>query len=154
MAPFQLFATSDDWVVVACAKEKFWRKLVRGLDIEELRDPIFSSFALRYENFERLSVLLGEAFGQRTSAEWVAVLDEWGVPASRVNTVVEALQDPQVDARDMIVEVEHQEFGRVRMPAVAVKVGRARKHHKAAPPLGEVSSQPPWVQSVVDEHRR
>jgi crotonobetainyl-CoA:carnitine CoA-transferase CaiB-like acyl-CoA transferase len=136
MVPFQNFRTADGWIVVACPKEKFWRLLSEAIGRPELaEDPRFCDFAQRYANREELTALLDTVFASRTSAEWLAVLGEAGVPAGPVNSISEALRDPQVAARDLIIETEHPVYGAVRQLASPVRVGNTtNEHRRAAPP--------------------
>ena len=138
LVPFQNFRSADSWLVVACAKEKFWRRLCRGLGRPGLAsDPRFATFALRDRNRHELLEILDHAFLQRTTAEWLDVLGLEGVPVAPVNDVRAALEDPQVKARDGVVEFEHPTFGRVRQVATPLRVGTEPKPAVRAPFYGE-----------------
>jgi crotonobetainyl-CoA:carnitine CoA-transferase CaiB-like acyl-CoA transferase len=130
--PFQAFATADGWIVVACAKEKFWRQLAEAIGRPELAaDPRFSDFAARDANRHELLPILEETFAAATTDHWVAVLAAAGVPSGPVNSVAEALADPQAVARQMVVETDHPRFGTVRQVAGAVRVGPPPQHRRA-----------------------
>ena len=76
LVPFQSFQTSDGWVVVTCAKEKFWERLVGGLGRADLaRDPRYESFALRKKHAATLLAELDQCFRQRTTSEWTELLN-------------------------------------------------------------------------------
>ncbi|HZD69070.1 MAG TPA: CoA transferase, partial [Actinomycetes bacterium] len=138
LVPFQNFETADGWIVVACAKEKFWRRLVPLLGREDLAaDRRFATFALRREHAAELLAALERAFRARTSAEWLADLEAAGVPCAPVNDVAAALADPQTAARDLIVETEHPRFGTVRQLGAIAKVGAERPAYRRAPRRGE-----------------
>lgn len=134
LVPFQNFAAADGWIVVACAKEKFWRRLVDALDRPDLAaDPRFASFADRSRHAAVLLPTLETIFGGRTVDAWLTLLRDAGVPCGPVNTVAQALEDEQVVARGSIVEVEHPHWGTVRSPGSPVRVGPARRDHRRAP---------------------
>lgn len=141
LVPFQNFQTSDGWIVIGAAKEKFWRRLVEALDLPELADdPRFSSFAKRAENREVLLDLLQKRLLEQTTASWLAKLGPAGVPSAPVNSLAQALAEEHVEARAMIAETEHHRFGRVRAPASAVRVGPPgadRPQYRRAPKRGE-----------------
>jgi crotonobetainyl-CoA:carnitine CoA-transferase CaiB-like acyl-CoA transferase len=138
LVPFQNFPTADGWIVVACPKEKFFARMAKAIDAPELAaDPRFADFDARRRNEAELLPLLEAAFARRTSAEWLERLTAAGVPCGPVNSVAEALTDPQTTARDMVIETEHPRFGTVRQVASPVKVGPARTDHRRAPRLGE-----------------
>ena len=123
IVPFQTFATADGWIVVACAKQKFWEQLCRAIDREDLlADDRFADFAGRDRHRDELLPTLRREFKARTEAEWLELLSGAGVPHGRVNDVHAALADPQAAARGAIVEIEHPRFGTVRQVASPLRV--------------------------------
>lgn len=144
--PSQVLPTRDGYLVVMCAKEKFWQNLCEAAGHPEwARDPRFRTFADRLEHRHLLVPLLKETFSQRTTAEWLVSL-RGRVPCGPVNSVAEALSDPQVREDGMILEVEHPRFGVVRQIATAVQVeeparpqegDEASWNHRRAPRMGE-----------------
>ncbi|MFC5747239.1 CaiB/BaiF CoA transferase family protein [Actinomadura rugatobispora] len=138
LVPFQNFRTADSWIVVACPKEKFWRRLVTALGEPEWgADPRFGDFAGRADHREEVLGLVQKALIARTTAEWLPLLEEHGVPCARVNTVPEALAEEHSAARGLVLEVDHPVWGRVRQVATAARVGEPRDRHRRAPALGE-----------------
>jgi crotonobetainyl-CoA:carnitine CoA-transferase CaiB-like acyl-CoA transferase len=138
IVPFQNFATADSWLVVACPKQKFWVKLCAVLGRPELADdPRFTDFEARDRNRDELLPLLDEAFRDRTTSEWSALLSEAGIPNGPVNLVTDALEDPQTVAREAVVEFTHPRLGRVREIASPLRVGDDRRAVGAAPARGE-----------------
>jgi crotonobetainyl-CoA:carnitine CoA-transferase CaiB-like acyl-CoA transferase len=115
IVPFQNFRASDAWFVVGAAKQSFWERLCAVIGRPELNDdPRFATMAGRNEHRDELLPLLDAAFSERTADEWIEALVAAGVPASRINTVEEALVDPQTVARESIVEHKHPALGTVR----------------------------------------
>ncbi len=138
IVPFQAFATSDGWLTVACAKQKFWEMLARTLGHEELlEDPRFADFAGRNTHREELLPVLREAFAQRTTEEWLEVLSAAGVPHGPVYEVGEALEDPHVRAREDVVEIGHPRFGTVRQLASPLRLSGEPNPLERAPFRGE-----------------
>jgi crotonobetainyl-CoA:carnitine CoA-transferase CaiB-like acyl-CoA transferase len=138
IVPFQALPAADGWVVVACAKEKFWRRLCETIGREDLRDdPRYADFAGRDEHREPLLAQLRATFATRTVAEWIDVLLAAGVPSAPVNTVNEALADPQVAARGMIVETDHPRFGAVRSIGTPLRLDPEPPPATRAPLRGE-----------------
>lgn len=138
LVPFQNFATSDGWIVVACAKEKFWERLGRAIGRSELAvDPRFATFALRREHADVLVPELERTFRERSSDEWVRILGDAGVPCGKINDVPAALQDPLVAERKMIVETDHPYLGTVRQVAGPVRIGSVGHADRRGPLLGE-----------------
>ena len=124
LVPFQNFQTSDGWIVIGCAKEKFWQRLVDVLDVEELRDAdLFGSFRARADRREETLALISARLRCKTSAEWLDLLTQAGIPSGPVNDVGNALREPQALARGLIAETEHPALGVVRQLTSAARVG-------------------------------
>lgn len=137
IVPFQNFQTADSWIVVACAKEKFWQRLCIVIDEPDwAQDPVFGSFASRREHETEVLAALRAKFLQRTTARWMDLLIESGIPAAPINTIPEALQDIAVEERSLLISVEHPDRGTVRTVATGARVGEPRDQHHAAPALG------------------
>ena len=137
LVPAQNFRTRDGWIVIFCNKDKFWRDLVETLGVPELaEDDRFRTFADRFTNRDVLVSLLHARFTTRTTADWLDRL-RGRVPCAPVNDVRQALADPQVLARDMIVEVEHPEFGTLREVRSPVRTEGEIRRPRRAPRLGE-----------------
>ena len=141
IVPAQNFPTRDGWIVIFCNKDKFWRDLVETLGAPELaEDARFRTFADRFANKGALLPLLQARFATRTTGEWLDRL-RGRVPCAPVNDVRQALADPQVLARDMIVEVEHPDFGALREVRSPVRTEGEIRHPARAPKLGEHTDQ-------------
>jgi crotonobetainyl-CoA:carnitine CoA-transferase CaiB-like acyl-CoA transferase len=138
MVPFQNFPTADGWIVVACPKQKFWERLCDAIERPELASDVrFADFAGRNEHRDELVPELRAAFLARSTDEWLATLAEAGVPSARVNDVAMALADPQVEARDGLVQIEHPRLGTVHQVATPLRVGEEEKPVRRAPLRGE-----------------
>ena len=136
IVPAQVFQTKDGYLVIFCAKEKFWQALIEKLEAPALAaNPRFKSMADRYEHREVLLTDLKERFRQRTTVAWLDLL-RGHVPCAPVNTLEEALEDEQAIARDMIMAVDHPEFGPLRQTRTAVKIPGAVDHREPGPALG------------------
>lgn len=142
IVPFQNFRCADGWLVVAAAKEKFWERLCEVIGRPELRaDPRFASMAARDEHRDVLLPILEAAFAERTVAEWLELLVPAGVPAAKVNTVLEALEDPQTLARGDVVEHEHPVLGRVRSIRTPLRLTEGERPPSRGPFRGEHTEQ-------------
>ncbi|MBS1880213.1 MAG: CoA transferase [Actinobacteria bacterium] len=142
IVPFQLFATADGHVVVACAKEKFYARLCEALGTPELAsEERFATMAARERNREELVARLAELFAAASTAEWVERLTAAGVPNGPVNDVAAALADPQVIARGGVVELPDETWGTVRHVATPLRVGEEPAPLRRAPAYGEDTEQ-------------
>ncbi len=130
LVPFGAIRASDSWMVIGCAKEKFWQRLTVVIGRPELAtDERFNSFSARFENKEELLTILRDCFATRTAQQWIEDLEAAGVPCGPIQDVPQALRDPHTKARGLLVELEHPHFGTVRSPVTPVRIG---EHPKAA----------------------
>ncbi len=138
LVPFQAFQAADGWLVVGCAKEKFWQRLVAVLGRPELGDdPRFATFASRDVHRDDLLPQLKAVFAANTMAHWLGLLQAAGVPSSPINDVNQALADPQAAARGLLLETEHPHWGTVRQVGSPVRFGEQRTDHRRAPHRNE-----------------
>lgn len=138
LVPFQAFQAADGWLVVACAKEKFWVRLAAVLGRPDLADDQrFATFSARSRNSGELLAILDEAFAARKVADWLTDMTAAGVPCGPVHTVRQALDDPHTQARGLVVTTEHPRFGTVRQVRSPVRVGDDDVDYRRAPQLGE-----------------
>ena len=86
-------------------------------------DPRFSTQSDRMANREDLDRVLSEAFGTKDRQEWVDLCEKWSVPGGPVNNIAEALADPQVLLRDMVVEMDHPVAGHYKTVGNPIKSG-------------------------------
>ena len=143
ITPFEVFESADGYVVIAIGNNELWRKFCEHVNHPELIDnERFHTNALRTENHESLFPILAEIMCRRTTDAWVEALEEVGVPCGPVNTVDKVANDPQVLARDMIAEVEHEVTGTVQIPGIPIKLSETPGQIDApAPNLGEHTSE-------------
>lgn len=137
--PWQAFEASNGYVVVATRQEIFWRKLCGVLEDPGLaNDPRFATNSLRVENRAALVPRLERIFRTRTVADWLERLRAAEVPASPVNNLDGAFGEPPVAEREMIVEYDHPDVGKVRLPGNPIKMSdMTGTISKPAPRLGE-----------------
>ncbi len=130
------FPTSDGYIaVVGAFRPNPLADLCAVLDIEDLsREPRFSSMEACIDHGEELKGLLADAFRKRTSAEWLKALEAADILCSPINTLQQALDDPQVRHNDMVIEFEHPQ-GKVRGIGSPVKLTDTPASVRRPPPL-------------------
>lgn len=144
IAPFQGFPTKDYYVIIPCGNDVLWDKLCRVLGIEQYRaDPRFKTNKARVENVDELEKIISSVTKMKTTNEWVKLLDDVGHPVGVINTIDKVVNDPQVLAREMIVEVEHPAAGKTKIAGNPIKLSATPIEIKdPAPLLGEHTK---WV---------
>jgi formyl-CoA transferase len=134
------FETQDGHIVMVGAfKPNPLQEICRGLGIEDLSlNPRYSTHDLQVAHRTELQTRFRDEFLLRATAEAVRALESVDILCSRVNTLAEALDDPQVRHNAMIVEVEHEQLGPVRAIANPVRLEDMPATYRLAPPrLGE-----------------
>jgi len=140
LVPYAIFKTKDDYVAVAAVLRL--ADLCRAIDRPDLaEDPRFARLELQVLNQHQLYPALEEVFVTRTTEEWLQTLTAADIPCAPVNTIDKVLADPQVQHREMLVEVEHAKGGTVRLVGNPLKMSatpaKVRKQHSSPPLLGQ-----------------
>jgi crotonobetainyl-CoA:carnitine CoA-transferase CaiB-like acyl-CoA transferase len=142
-APYQAFKASDGWINIGGANQGNWERIAVALGRPEWReDPRFMTNSQRMENREVLVSMMSEIVATRSKAEWIAILDDAGVPVGPVHTIGEALTHPQTLARGMVVDLEHPQAGATRALGCPIHFSKtATRIDRPAPMLGEHSRE-------------
>jgi crotonobetainyl-CoA:carnitine CoA-transferase CaiB-like acyl-CoA transferase len=138
-SPYQVFKTRDGWITIGGAQQNFWLKLCAILGLPELPDdPRFATNAKRVANNKLLVALLQARLETDDSAAWLARFEAAGIPAGPVLSHDEVFADPQILAREMVVEIDHPKAGRSKTLGVTVKLSETPGSiRRPAPVLGE-----------------
>jgi len=138
ISPFAAFPTSDGFINVCAGNDELWRRFCETAGMPEyINDVRFIDNNGRVENFAELVVIISAHTKKRTTAEWMTALEEAKVPCGPIMTIDQVVNNEQVMARDMIVEIEHQEE-KFMAPGCPVKFSLTPASVKSsAPALGE-----------------
>lgn len=143
IVPYETFEAADGDFVVAVGNDEQWRRFCGVLDRQTLAmDERFATNRARLANYETLRPMLGEILRTRPRRAWVEALQTAGVPCGSVRDVAEVLQDPQLEARGMIQQVEHAVAGALRVTGIPIKLSDTPGAVRAAPPaLGQHTTE-------------
>ena len=142
-APYQAFQTKDKWITVGASNQNTWLKLIDALDVKELQDnEKFSSNVNRMQNVTELTEILKKELEKKTSAEWLTLFDEKGLPCGPINTVTEMFADPQTIERKMIVDVKNEKAGSFKAIGMPIKFSDTKvEDTKESPTFGQHTKQ-------------
>ncbi len=143
IAPYQAYETKDDYVVVGCSADSFWPRLCEALDRPDLlADERFEINEKRVRNREALDEALEAEFAAMSTDEAVETLTSHDVPASHVRDMEELFDDPQIEARDMRVTMDHPTAGTIEVPGSPMKFSRTPVTMRRHPPtFGEHTTE-------------
>ena len=143
IVPYQPFRTKDGAVILACGNDNLFRKFCEASGQSALaNDPRFASNGKRVENRAEMTRLLGDVFKQRTTAEWVELLEKAGVPNGPINDIAQVYEEPQVKARSIRVDLDHPVAGRLPTVASPMRFSATKVEYRGAPPtLGQHTDQ-------------
>jgi len=136
IVPYQTFKTADGHLALGVGNDGQFQKLCDQLALPELANEArFQTNASRIKNRHLLVGLLQKVFLKRTTAEWVEQLTAAGIPAGPINTVAQALAEPQVAAREMLVEIMHASGSPLKFLGPVPKFSATPARIQSPPPL-------------------
>lgn len=139
IVPYQTFPTSDGHVIVAVGNHQQFAELCSLIGRSDLAaDERFASNAKRVEHRDALIPILIPIFAERSSAAWLADLEEAGVPCGPISSLDEVFAHPQVRHREMSVELPHPLAGKVPLVGSPMKLSATPVRYELPPPtLGQ-----------------
>jgi formyl-CoA transferase len=137
--PTSAYATADGYINLGASGEGMWQRLCETLGRKDLLEAAqFKGAENRAENRTALNAALNDSFKQKTSAQWIELLNRAGVPCGPIYRVDQVFADPQVQHLEAAAEVEHPALGCFRVLNQAVKLSRTpAKLVAAAPEVGQ-----------------
>lgn len=133
--PYNTYRTADGFIIIAVIFDSFWDNLVSVIDVPALRDEKYKTQPARLADKALIDGILNEILITQSTDHWVAKLSAVRVPCAPVNRFSEALADPQVRHRKMVVSIPHPEGGSVEAPGNPIKLSADDEESFSAPPL-------------------
>ncbi|MHA3050699.1 CaiB/BaiF CoA transferase family protein [Acinetobacter sp. ANC 4639] len=139
IVPYQVFKAADQDFIIACGNDKQFVALCQAIGLPELpSDPRFLSNALRIKHRQEIDTLLGAHFKTNHAKYWVESIHAKKVPVGLINNLKQAFEEPQVIARNMLIEMKHPLKEKLTVIGSPIKLSRTPVEYKKAPPmLGE-----------------
>jgi crotonobetainyl-CoA:carnitine CoA-transferase CaiB-like acyl-CoA transferase len=135
IVPYECFKAKDGFVNIAVTNQKQWENFCQVLGFPQIAaDPRFEEMKARLANYSQLRPMIEAVVATMTRAEVMAAMSEVGIPAGPINTVGEILEDPQMHAREMVVELTHPEYGPLRVLGIPIKLSDTPGRVENAPP--------------------
>lgn len=141
VTPFQAFQTRDGYIVVALlgGDHGHWELFCAVLDrVDLIYDPRFETNELRCQNYEHLERIMSAIMKTRTSQEWLEELRQAGIPCGPVNSVDVVALDPQLEHRQMLIDIDVPGLGPTRVINCPINLSRTpARVQRSCPGLGE-----------------
>ncbi len=140
ITPFQAVRASDAYLVIGVGNEVLWQRFCQAVGQPEMAgDPRFVTNRDRCENVEDLNEWLTDVFATKTVAEWLAILDAAEIPSAPINDVGRVMADPQILARDMVVDLDDPNLAGVKLAGNPIKMTHVPETgtRGAVPEVGE-----------------
>jgi CoA:oxalate CoA-transferase len=122
ITPFQAFASGDGNIIIAAGNDGLFQKLCAALGRRDLAESaLYKSNDLRLKNQAQLQDEIERTLKTKTTAAWLPLFEEAGIPSGPINDVPHALAHPQVQARNMLITVMDKDAGELRLAGNPLK---------------------------------
>ncbi|MBU8876802.1 CoA transferase [Reyranella sp. MMS21-HV4-11] len=123
ITPFEAFATSDGSMIIAAGNDSLFVKMCEALGRSDMAtDPAYKSNALRQKSQKKLKDEIESVLKTNTTDHWIAVVSKGGVPCGPINNIAQAIEHPQVAARNMLVDVPDGSGGTLKLAGNPLKM--------------------------------
>ncbi len=123
IAPFEAFKTRDSYIIIAAGNDKLFENLCKALKLDDLiTDDKYKSNSLRSEHMDNLKKTLEDKLASKTTSEWVKLLVSLKIPCGPIFNIKEAVENPQIKARNMIVKAYHKVVGDFKLAGNPIKM--------------------------------
>ncbi len=157
IVPYQAFATGEGTIIVAVGNDDQWQRFCRAVERADLAgDPRYATNPLRVRNRDALIPELEALLTRRRADEWLARLEQAEVPCGPVNTLDQVFEDPQVQARRLLLDLPHPTAGSIRLvgpPWKLTPADAAAANHRPPPCLGQHTEEvlAEWLGTAANE---
>jgi crotonobetainyl-CoA:carnitine CoA-transferase CaiB-like acyl-CoA transferase len=138
-APYQAFRCADGYVTIGANNDRLFQRLCGVLGHPEWsRETDFANNGNRVRNRTKLAALIEGIMSQQPSHHWLSILDAADIPCGPINNYAQVFADPQVAAREMVLEIDHPVLGRLKTLGSPIKMSATPTDaSRRAPLLGE-----------------
>jgi formyl-CoA transferase len=139
IVPYQTFACSDGHIIVAAGNDSQYQKFVEAGGRPDLaRHPLYATNPLRVQHRDTLVPLLAAMVRERSREEWITLLESVGVPCGPINDLADVFANPQVQAREMAIDLPHPTAGSVKLVRSPMRMSATPAGSAMPPPtLGQ-----------------
>ena len=142
IAPFEAFKTKDSYIIIAAGNDKLFEKLCEHLNITEcVSDDRFKTNSMRCENMDDLKKIIEDKLILNNTDDWIKGMEKLKIPCGPIYNIKQAVENPQIEARNMIVKSYHKIIGEFKLAGNPIKMSSYKDENKR----GDIPD--------LDEHR-
>ena len=123
ITPFEAYKTKDSYIIIAAGNDKLFKNLCNVLQIQEISiDERFSTNSLRSENVDQLKKIIEEKLSLKTTDVWIKEMEQLKIPCGPIFNIKQAVENPQVQERNMIISSFHKKIGEFKSAGNPIKL--------------------------------
>jgi CoA:oxalate CoA-transferase len=143
IAPFEAFKTKDSYIIIAAGNDKLFKKLCNVLKLEAVNNnPKFNINSSRAQNMDELKKIIEDKLSAKNTSLWVQEMEKEKIPCGPIFNIKEAVENPQIESRNMIVKAYHKVIGDFKLAGNPIKMST----YKDEKTRGDIPD--------LDEHRK
>ena len=122
IAPFEAFKTKNSFIIIAAGNDKLFEGMCLTLGCDCYKLDKFKDNQSRNKNINELKKIIETKLQHKTTEEWVNIFTEKRIPCGPINNIKEAVENPQIQFRNMIVSANHSKIGSFKMAGNPIKM--------------------------------
>ena len=123
IAPFEAFKTKDSFLIIAAGNDKLFKSLCEVLEIPNIaNDEMYKTNSLRSQNIDKLKLIIEDKLQYKNTDEWIKVMENLKIPCGPIFNIKQAVENPQIKERNMIVKSFHKKIGEFKSAGNPIKM--------------------------------
>ena len=123
IAPFEAFKTKDSFLIIAAGNDKLFKSLCEVLEIPNIaNDEMYKTNSLRSQNIDKLKLIIEDKLQHKNTDEWIKVMESLKIPCGPIFNIKQAVENPQIKERNMIVKSFHKKIGEFKSAGNPIKM--------------------------------
>ena len=123
IAPFEAFKTKDSFLIIAAGNDKLFKSLCEVLEVPNIaNDEMYKTNSLRSQNIDKLKLIIEDKLQHKNTDEWIKVMENLKIPCGPIFNIKQAVENPQIKERNMIVKSFHKKIGEFKSAGNPIKM--------------------------------
>ena len=123
IAPFEAFKTKDSFLIIAAGNDKLFKSLCEVLEIPNIaNDEMYKTNSLRSQHIDKLKLIIEDKLQHKNTDEWIKVMENLKIPCGPIFNIKQAVENPQIKERNMIVKSFHKKIGEFKSAGNPIKM--------------------------------